>query len=59
VVTPVESFIAIAERRDHRCDGGQLVEHPVHVYVARMHYEADPREDLETLCRRCSQASGM
>src|SRR5712675_3192044 len=36
---PIESLVAIAERRDHRRDCGQLVEYAIHVHVARMHHE--------------------
>ena len=46
---PVEAFVAVAERGDHRRDRRQLVEHAVHVNVARVHHEIDPREDLEHL----------
>ena len=49
---PIESFVAIAERRDHRCDRRQFVEHAVHVHVARVHHEIDPREHLEHLFRQ-------
>src|SRR6266478_10255754 len=44
---PVETFVAIAERRNHRRDCGQLVEHAIHVNVARVHHEIDSGEDLE------------
>ncbi len=56
---PVEAFIAVSERRDHRRDCRQFVEHAVHVHVARMHHEIDPREHLEDPLGRCSQASGI
>ena len=46
---PIEALVAIAERRDHRRDRRQLVEHAIHVNVARMHHEIDPREHLEHL----------
>src|ERR1700733_10421678 len=49
---PVEAFIAVAERRDHRRNRRQLVEHPVHVNVARMHDEIDPREHIEDSLRQ-------
>src|SRR5882672_1555754 len=43
----VETFVAIAERRNHRRDSRQLVEHAIHVNVARVHHEIDSGEDLE------------
>jgi hypothetical protein len=48
----VEALIAIAERRDHRRDSRQLVEHAIHVHVARMHHEVDSGKDLENPFRQ-------
>jgi hypothetical protein len=50
VAMPVETFIAIAERRDNGCDAGQFVEHAIHVDVAGVHHEVDPRKHLENPC---------
>ena len=47
IAMAVEAFVAIAERRDHRRDRRQFVEHAVDVNVARMHHQIDPGEDLE------------
>src|SRR5260370_34285168 len=44
---PIQSLVAIAQRRDHRRDSRQLIEHAIHIDVARMHHEIDSREDLE------------
>src|ERR1700735_4823077 len=52
ITMPVKAFIAVTERRDHRRNRRQLVEHPVHVNVARMHDEIDPREHIEDSLRQ-------
>ena len=47
VAMPIQTFVAIAERRDYRRDWRQLVEHAIHIDIARVHHEIDPGEHLE------------
>ena len=47
IAVPIEAFVAVAERRDHRRNRRQLVEHAVHVHIARVHHEIHPGEHLE------------
>ncbi len=45
----VKAFVAVADRGDNRRDYRQLVEHAVHVDVARVHHEIDAAKYLEDL----------
>ncbi len=47
IAMPIQPLISIPQRRDHRRNRRQLIQHAIHVNIPRMHHKIDPGKNLE------------